>query len=133
MAIYLLINYPDNSYDRIKKAVDLKYIKSNKNQNILEKLYLEENRDIDSDVVIGLFEDQETVNYISGILASDFEIEDVEKAIEDIEKYYLKESKLIRRNEILSKLSNKESMSKEEVTNLEKELNNIILELAKIK
>lgn len=133
MIIYLLVNHRENCYERIKKAVNPKYIKSKKNLMILEKLLLEENKDIDSENIIGLFDDQELIDYLSGILVADFEIEDEERAITDIEHYYLKESRINRRNEILNQLKNKDQMSKEEVINLENELNVIIMELAKIK
>ena len=133
MIIYLLVNHKENCYERIKKAVNPKYIKSKKNLMILEKLLLEENKDIDSENIIGLFDDQELIDYLSGILVADFEIEDEERAITDIEHYYLKESRINRRNEILDQLKNKDHMSKEEVINLENELNVIIMELAKIK
>ena len=133
MIIYLLVNHRENCYERIKKAVNPKYIKSKKNLMILEKLLLEENKDIDSENIIGLFDDQELIDYLSGILVADFEIEDEERAITDIEHYYLKESQINRRNEILDQLKNKDQMSKEEVINLENELNVIIMELAKIK
>ena len=99
----------------------------------MEKLLLEENKDVDSENIIGLFDDQELIDYLSGILVADFEIEDEERAITDIEHYYLKESRINRRNEILDQLKNKDQMSKEEVINLENELNVIIMELAKIK
>ena len=66
-------------------------------------------------------------------MVADFEIEDEERAITDIEHYYLKESRINRRNEILDQLKNKDQMSKEEGINLENELNVIIMELAKIK
>ena len=134
MIIYLLVNHKENCYERIKKAVNPKYIKSKKNLMILEKLLLEENKDIDSENIIGLFDDQELIDYLSGILVADFEIEDVERAITDIEHYYLKESRINRRNEILDQLKNKDQMSKEEeIKSLEKELNDIIMGLAKIK
>ena len=133
MIIYLLVNHRENCYERIKKAVNPKYIKSKKNLIILEKLLLEENKDVDSENIIGLFDDQELIDYLSGILVADFEIEDEERAITDIEHYYLKESRINRRNEILDQLKNKDQMSKEEVINLENELNVIIMELAKIK
>lgn len=133
MIIYLLVNHRENCYERIKNAVNPKYIKSKKNLIILETLLLEENKDVDSENIIGLFNDQELIDYLSGILVADFEIEDEERAITDIEHYYLKESRINRRNEILNQLKNKDQMSKEEVINLENELNGIIMELAKIK
>lgn len=132
MVIYLLINYPKESLDRIKQIVSIESIKSEKNKNIIQTLYNKLSPDESSDNVLNWFEDNDIINYISGILAYDFEINDVEKGIEDIEKVYKKENLIVRRNEIINRL-NDSSISKEEATNLGKELNNIIINLAKIK
>ena len=131
MVIYLLINYPKESLDRIKQIVSIESIKSEKNKNIIQTLYNKLSPDESSDNVLNWFEDNDIINYISGILAYDFEINDVEKGIEDIEKIYKKENLIVRRNEIINRL-NDSSISKEEATNLGKELN-IIINLAKIK
>jgi len=72
------------------------------------------------------------INYISEILAYDFEITDTNKAIEDVEKDYLKEVKIARRNEIIKELENRE-ISSEEKVKLENELNNVIIDLARMK
>ena len=88
---------------------------------------------VSTENVLDWFDDESTINYISGILANDFEITDVNKAIEDIEKTYLKESKIVRRNEIIKLLENRDSMNPEEKTKLERELNNIIIDLARMK
>ena len=132
MVIYLLINYPKESLDRIKQLVSIESIKSEKNKNIIQTLYNKLSSDESSDNVLNWFEDTDIINYISGILAYDFEINDVEKGIEDIEKVYKKENLITRRNEIINKL-NDNTISKEEATNLGKELNDIIINLAKIK
>ena len=132
MVIYLLINYPKESLNRIKQIVSIESIKSEKNKNIIQTLYNNLSPDESSDNVLNWFEDNDIINYISGILAYDFEINDVEKGIEDIEKVYKKENLIVRRNEIINRL-NDSSISKEEATNLGKELNNIIINLAKIK
>lgn len=132
MVIYLLINYPKEAFERIKQIVSIESIKSKKNKNIIQVLYdkLSPNENVDN--VLNWFEDNDTINYISGILAYDFEIVDVEKGIEDIEKAYKKNYLVARRNEIINKL-NDQTISKEEALNLGKELNDIIISLAKIK
>ena len=66
-------------------------------------------------------------------MASYFQITDVNKAIDDMISIYIKEKLTARRNEIIRKLENTSELSNEEITNLEKELNDIILKLAKIK
>ena len=84
------------------------------------------------DNILDWFDDNEIVNYITGILAYDFELTDIEKGIEDIENAYKKDSLVKRRDEIINKLNDK-NISKEESLELGKELNNIIINLAKIK
>ena len=132
MVIYLLINYPKECLDRIKQIVSIESIKSEKNKNIIQTLYDKLSTEESADNVLNWFENTDIINYISGILAYDFEINDVEKGIEDIEKVYKKENLIARRNEIINKL-NDNTISKEEATNLGKELNDIIINLAKIK
>ena len=132
MVIYLLINYPKESLDRIKQIVSIENIKSEKNKNIIQTLYDKLSPNDSSDIVLNWFEDNDIINYVSGILAYDFEITDVEKGIEDIEKAYKKENLTSRRNEIINKL-NDSTISKDEATTLGKELNDIIISLAKIK
>ena len=65
-------------------------------------------------------------------MSSDFEITDVDKCIEDVLVTYRKELLLQRRNEILGKIDNN-GLTKEEVANLEAQLNEVIIQLAKIK
>ena len=66
-------------------------------------------------------------------MAYDFEISDVNKALEDIINIYQKEKLISRRNEIIKMLENVSELSSEETKQYENELNDIILKLAKIK
>lgn len=133
LVIYLLINYPDKSFERLKKLIDNNVIKIERNKAIINKLYEEhEKGNINIENILDLFEDEITVNYLSGIMSSDFEITDVNKCIEDVLVAYRKELLLQRRNEILGKIDNS-NLTKEEVANLEAQLNEVIIQLAKIK
>ena len=133
LVIYLLINYPDKSFERLKKLIDNNVIKIERNKAIINKLYEEhEKGNINIENILDLFEDEITVNYLSGIMSSDFEITDVDKCIEDVLVTYRKELLLQRRNEILGKIDNND-LTKEEVANLEAQLNEVIIQLAKIK
>lgn len=133
LVIYLLINYPDKSFERLKKLIDNNVIKIERNKAIINKLYEEhEKGNINIENILDLFEDEITVNYLSGIMSSDFEITDVDKCIEDVLVTYRKELLLQRRNEILGKIDNND-LAKEEVANLEAQLNEVIIQLAKIK
>ena len=133
LVIYLLINYPDKSFERLKKLIDNNVIKIERNKAIINKLYEEhEKGNINIENILDLFDDEITVNYLSGIMSSDFEITDVDKCIEDVLVAYRKELLLQRRNEILGKIDNS-NLTKEEVANLEAQLNEVIIQLAKIK
>ena len=128
-----MINYTDKSIDRIKNVVDLSSIKLEKNRKILNTLFEKISNGENTENVLDWFEDEDIINYISGILAYDFEINDVDKAILDIEKIYLKQRKISRRNEIINILNEKQDLQEDEKQKLGLELNNIIIELARMK
>lgn len=137
LVIYLLVNYPEKSYERLKNIFENDLIKVDTNKQIINKLNEEyEKGNINIENILDLFvENQETVNYLSGIMSSDFEITDVEKCIDDILVTYRKELLIKQRNEVLAKIENSKSqnLTKEEVASLEGQLNNIIIKLAKMK
>ena len=133
LVIYLLINYQEKSFEKLKKLIENNVIKIERNKTIINKLYEEhEKGNINIENILDMFDDENTVNYLSGIMSSDFEIADVDKCIDDIIVTYRKEMLLQRRNEILSKIDNGNS-TKEEIASLETELNDIIIKLAKMK
>ena len=137
LVIYLLVNYPEKSYERLKNIFENDLIKVDTNKQIINKLNEEyEKGNINIENILDFFvENQETVNYLSGIMSSDFEIKDVEKCIDDILVIYRKELLIKQRNEVLAKIENSKSqnLTKEEVASLEEQLNNIIIKLAKMK
>ena len=133
MVVYLLVDYTKLSFDRIKSVVDLDLIKFEKNKKIIGILY--EKIDLNNlpENIISLFEDEDDINYVSGILSYDFEISDVNKAIEDIEKVYYKEKLISLRNELILKLENSNDAEEAGKKEIENELTNVILELTKMK
>ncbi len=137
LVIYLLVNYPEKSYERLKNIFENDLIKVDTNKQIINKLNEEyEKGNINIENILDFFvENQETVNYLSGIMSSDFEITDVDKCIDDILVTYRKELLIKQRNEVLAKIENSKSqnLTKEEVASLEEQLNNIIIKLAKMK
>lgn len=134
LIIYLLINYPDKSFVRLESIVKNNLIKMEKNRQITNKLYEEHRKgNINIENIIDLFEDENIVNYLSGIMSSNFEITDVDKCIDDVMLTYKKEILLQKRNDILNKLNNPNTLTKDEIANLEEELNSVIIQLAKIK
>lgn len=133
MLIYVLINYPEESYQKLQQVITSDLMKLEKNKQIVKKLYEEIEKGNSSNNILEQFEDTDTINYLSGIMAYDFEITDINKAIDDLIATYTKERLVNRRNVIIKQLDNTQGLTKEEVAILGKELNEIILKLAKIK
>ena len=133
LIIYLLINYPEQAYPKLKEQISWENITNSRNQAIVKKLYEEfEKGNSNTSHVLDWFEDEETINEISWILAYDFEITEVGKCIEDILKLYTKEKVILERNQIIKQLE-QEDLSKEQKEELETRLNSIIIQLAKMK
>ena len=100
------------------------------NANIAKKLYEEfEKGNSNINGIIDELE-QEEQNQITMIMADDYEIDDLEKAIDDLIQTYQREKLNNRKFEILELLETTDSNQKKE---LEKELSDIIIRLAKIK
>jgi len=133
LIIYLLINYPNESYKEIRNNIEVNNFKSDRNKTIVKKLYEElEKGNSNINNVIDWFDDEEIINYLSWILAYDFEIAEVSKCITDLINIYIKENMINQRNEIIKQLE-RNDLEKEESYELEKMLNEIIIKLAKMK
>ena len=133
MLIYILVSYPEESFSKLKDIISNNLIKVETHKHILKKLYEEyEKGNINNDI-LDYFDDTEIINYLSGIMAYDFEIKDINKCIDDLISIYTKEILINRRNEIIKSLENTQNMNNSDVQALERELNDIIIKLAKIK
>ena len=132
MVIYILVNFPSESYSKIKDTITVNDIKAEINKKIIAKIY-EQYAKGNMSNILDFFDEESVVNYLSGIMADDFGVADINKCIEDLLNIYNKEKLVNRRNDIIKKLENASSMTGEEVKNLEVELNNVILKLAKVK
>ena len=132
MVIYILVNYPEESFKAIKDKITANDIKAEINKRIISKIYELYSTGKFNDV-LNFFENQEDINYLSGIMAYDFEITDLNKCIEDLLNIYTKERLISDRNKLIKELENTENKSDEEIKNLEKSLNDVILRLAKVK
>lgn len=136
LIIYLLINYPNKSFEKVKSILDNNLIKSEVNQKIINKLYEQKQKGNNSiENITDSFEDEDTINYLTGIMSSDFEITDVDKCIEDVLASYRKEFLINRRKEIISEIAEAQTNNEpqDKILKLEEELNEIIIKLAKIK
>ena len=109
----------------------MKNFKDSINKKIAIKLYeeLEKGNSNINSIIDNL--DEEEQSRITEIMADDYEIEDIEKAIDDIMKSYEKE-KLTKRKFELVELIEKETDEMKK-SDLEKELTNIIIKLSKLK
>ena len=132
LVIYLLINEYSKSYEKIAKLITLNDIQDETNRQILKKKYEEfQKGNINTNQIVDWFQDENIISRITEIMAEDFEITDVNKAIDDLINVYEKQKLVNRRNEILKQLDTEKNV--ENKKELEKELNDIILKLAKIK
>ena len=132
MVIYILVNYPQESYEKIKDTILVDNIKAEINKKIISKIY-ELYAQGKTSNILDSFDDEEAINYLSGIMAEDFGISDINKCIEDLLTTYNKEKLVNKRNEIIRKLENTSNMTNEEIHELEENLNDVILKLAKVK
>ena len=134
MILYLLINNYDESFEKIKSAISEDDFKVELNKKIFKTIM--EIQDGNKEQILSAIsniEDQDIQAHISEIMVTDYEITSVEKCIEDIIIIYNKERLNNRKIDIIKQLDNAKNLSAEEVAKLEKELNNIIIELAKKK
>lgn len=134
LLLYLLIQYPKESFQKIKDEISIDLLKIEKNKIIIQKLYEElSKRDSNIDNIIDWFqEDEEIVNYLTGIIAYDFGITDVNKGITDILNAYKKEKVIVQKNQIIKQLENT-NLTQEEVNSLERKLSEIIVKLSQMK
>ncbi len=129
--IALLLDANLEIYKKIKEKIQPQDIKSEENRQILTQLYNElEKSDCNINRLIDSL-DANLQNHITMIMETDYEIDDTQKAIEDILTKYEKEKLNQKKQEILSKLEITENA--EEKRQLGKELSNVIIALAKIK
>lgn len=132
MIIYLLLNFSEQSFKKIKH-ITVDEIKINKNKEIIQIIYGElNNPNGNINNILNRLEENQ-VDYITEIMAEDFEIVDVNKCIDEILISYEKEKYINLRNQIVKQLQKPDDLSKDEIAELENELNEIILKLAKIK
>lgn len=133
MVLYLLINYPQETKEIIKSNIDLTDLKIEQNKIIFEKIISSEEKDTEKlTQLIANIEDDNIQTHISEIMVTDYEITSVSKCIEDVILIYNKERLQNRKLQIVKELENPD-LAKEKMTELEMELSDIIIKMAKIK
>ena len=128
--IALLLDSNINVFHKIKENIKPEDFKVEINKKIAEEIYKEldkENSNINK--LIDTFS-EEMKNHITMVMATDYEFEDIEKAVDDILQKYEKEKLNQKKKDILKQL---ETVQDEiEKKKLGKELSDIIISLAKI-
>ena len=129
--IALLLDSDKQTYLKIKEKIKPEDFKDETNRKIAEVLYQELEKDeCNINSLISEF-DENTQSHITMVMATDYEIEKVDKAIDDILSKYEREKLNARKQEILKELD--KVQDEEKKRELGKELSNIIITLAKIK
>ena len=126
----LLLTGELNVFEIIEKNIKVEDFKDNINKNIAQKLYEElrkGNSNINS-VIDNL--DEEEQGRITEIMADDYEIDNMEKAIDDIIKSYEKDKLTSRKFELVELIENETDELKKRT--LGQELTNIIIQIAKL-
>lgn len=131
--IALLINGDKKMYEQIKKRISPEDMKLDVNKRIVEIVYKEyEKTENTVNNIIELFnEDQEIINKLTEIMADENEAQVDEKTLENIINVYEKEKLTVLKAEIIQKLNT--TKQEEDIKNLEKELNAVIIKLAKFR
>ena len=129
--IALLLDANEKIFQKIKEKITPQDFKDETNKKIAIKLYKElENQDVNVNKLIDEF-DEQTQNHITKVMATDYGIENIEKAVDDILSKYERERIENKKTHILKELETEQDT--ETKKKLSKELSNIIITLAKIK
>ncbi len=133
MVLYLLINYPAETKEIIQANIRIEDLKIAENKIIFEKIMsLKEEENDKITQMIANIEDEDLQQHISSIMVADYEITSVQKCLEDVILIYNKERLQNRKLQIIQELESP-NLSQEEMSKLELELSDTIIQLAKIK
>ena len=129
--ISILLSGDLSVFEIIKQNIKAEDFQDGINREIAKKLYEEFEKGNSN--INGIIDNlsQEQQNQITMIMAEDYEIEDLEKAIDDIIQAYKRDKLNNRKLEVLELLE--QTSNVEEKKELEKELSNIIITLARMK
>src|SRR5699024_5878737 len=115
----------------IKDLTTVDDMKEVMNKQIIATIYEQYSKGKFNDV-LGIFEEQEIVNYLSGIMAEDFGITDLNKCIEDLLNIYNKEKLINARNKLMRELESADKSNVSLVSEIETKLNEVIMKIAKL-
>ena len=127
----IIINQNVSVFNKIKDKIKPEDFEYELNKTIATKLYEElEKGNSNINAIIDNFNEEEQ-NHITMLMASDLEIENIDKAIKDILITYKKEKLDYRKMQIIEQIKLETDAEKKKI--LENELSEIIIQLAKIK
>ena len=133
MVLAILMTEELKAYEKIKSVVSIDEFKYEINRQILKILYAEfEKGNSNINNILDTVQEEEILNHITKLMADDYNIQDINKAIIDIINIYEKEKMITKRNQLLEKLEDK-SLTKEERASLEMDLSSIIIKLVRFK
>ena len=133
MIISILLTVNGDAYTNLKNVITPNDFKIEVNKKIAQILYDEfEKGNSNINSILDSIKDEELLNNITKIMADDYNITDINKAIIDIIKIYEKEKTIEEKKQIISKLED-ENLTIEESKELEAKLSQIIIKLAKMK
>ena len=131
MILSILLTGDLNLYEVIKQNVNCNEFKDELNHKIAKKLYEEfEKGNSNINGILDEF-DEEEQSHVTAIMADDYGIQDMEKAIDDVIHGYRRDKLNDRKMKILSLLEEESDPIKKK--ELEKELSESIIQLAKMK
>ena len=129
--IALLLDTNINVFKKIQEKIKPEDFKVEINKKIAQEIYKEsEKSERNINKLIDTFDD-EMKNHITMVMATDYEFEDMEKAVDDVLQKYEKEKLNQKKKIILKQLETEQDEL--EKKKLGKELSDIIISLAKIK
>ena len=129
--IAILLTGDNTIFQVIKQNIQIEDFKDTINQEIVKKLYEElEKGNSNINSIIDMLGEEEQ-SHITEIMADDYEINDLEKAMDDIMQGYERDKLNDRKFEIIELLEG--NLESDQKRQLEKELNDIIIRLVKIK
>ena len=129
--IALLLDTNINVFKKIQEKIKPEDFKVEINKKIAQEIYKEsEKSERNINKLIDTFDD-EMKNHITMVMATDYEFEDMEKAVDDVLQKYDKEKLNQKKKSILKQLETEQDEL--EKKKLGKELSDIIISLAKIK
>lgn len=134
--IAMLINEQENGYNQIKQDVTVEDLKSETNKKILKKLYEEfekGNSNNISNVLLNFFaEDEEVISRLTELLSEEYQTNNDQKLIDNIIKTYKREKLNMKKQELIE-MQKRPDLTPSEIEAIDKEIQDLILELIKIK